>query len=133
MNSLTPKPPFDILIMSDLDRLGRDGAETPYAIKQLNMAGVAVFVTLDDKEVQMDSPSATLITQVQSFGAAMEREKARQRTSDAMVRKARNGQVTGGACFGYDNHDVNGPDGRRSHVERRVNEDEATVVRRIFE
>ena len=35
--------------------------------------------------------------------------------------------------FGYDNVDVVGPDGRRSHVERCINEAEASVVRRIFD
>ena len=38
----------------------------------------------------------------------MEREKARQRTGDAMARKARAGHVTGGRVFGYDNVDVMG-------------------------
>jgi site-specific DNA recombinase len=47
------------------------------------------------------------------------------------------GYVTGGRVFGYRNHDVAiGVDahGRpiRSHVERRINEDEAVVVREIF-
>ncbi len=50
-----------------------------------------------------------------------------------MERKARAGHVTGGRVFGYDNVDVLGPDGKRSHVERRINEAEAAVVRRIFE
>jgi site-specific DNA recombinase len=40
--------------------------------------------------------------------------------------------VTGGKVFGYTNHEVTTPDGRRSHVERRVNEKEAAVVRRVF-
>src|SRR5262249_39556966 len=34
--------------------------------------------------------------------------------------------------FGYDNVDVAGADGRRLHVVRRVNEEQAAVVRRIF-
>jgi hypothetical protein len=38
----------------------------------------------------------------------------------------------GGRVFGYDNVEVRGPDGTRSHVERRINEAEASVVRRIF-
>lgn len=49
-----------------------------------------------------------------------------------MSRKAKVGHVTGGRVFGYDNADVTGPDGRRSHVERR-NEAEAAVVRWIFQ
>jgi hypothetical protein len=35
--------------------------------------------------------------------------------------------------FGYDNVEIVGPDGQRSHVERRINEAEAAVVLRIFE
>ena len=35
--------------------------------------------------------------------------------------------------FGYDNVEMLGADGQRSHVERRINEAEAAVVRRIFE
>ena len=41
--------------------------------------------------------------------------------------------MTGGRAFGYDNVEVFGPDGRRSHVERRINEPEADVVRQIFQ
>jgi hypothetical protein len=36
-----------------------------------------------------------------TFGAELEREKARTRTRDAMVRKARAGHVMGGRKFGY--------------------------------
>src|SRR5262245_14370599 len=47
-------------------------------------------------------------------------------THEAMLRKARSGYVCGGSCFGYDNLRVDG------HVERRINESEAAVIRRIF-
>ena len=50
-----------------------------------------------------------------------------------MIRKARAGHVTGGRVFGYDNVPIVGTDGRRFHVERRVNDVEAVVVRTIFE
>ncbi len=36
-----------------------------------------------------------------TFSDELEREKARQRTYDAMSRKARAGHVTGGRVFGY--------------------------------
>ena len=57
-----------------------------------------------------------------AFADELEREKARQRTYDAMLRKAQAGHVTGGRVFGYDNVDVLGADGKRSHVERRIND-----------
>jgi DNA invertase Pin-like site-specific DNA recombinase len=68
-----------------------------------------------------------------TFADELEREKARQRTHDAMSRKARAGHVTGGRVFGYDNVEILDATGKRSHVERRINEAEAAVVRRIFE
>lgn len=36
------------------------------------------------------------------------------------------------AHFGYDNVDIDGGNGRRSHVERRINDAEAAIGRRIF-
>src|SRR5436190_578860 len=68
-----------------------------------------------------------------NFAAEMEREKARQRTYDAMVRKARALHVTGGKVYGYSNVDVLDPAGERIHVTRKKNADEAAVIRRIFE
>jgi hypothetical protein len=50
---------------------------------------------------------------------------------DAMTRKAAAGQVTGARVFGYDNREVLGASGQRSHAERQINEAEAGVVRRI--
>src|SRR5687767_7542731 len=85
MNALKPRPAFQVLIVSDLDRLGRESIETSYTIKQLNVAGVQVFAYLEDREIRSDSPIDALIMQVQAFGAAIEREKARTRTRDAMV------------------------------------------------
>ena len=68
-----------------------------------------------------------------AFADELEREKARQRTYDAMLRKARAGHVTGGRVFGYDNVEVKNASGERSHVTRVINDEEAAVVRRIFE
>ncbi len=53
-----------------------------------------------------------------NFAAEMEREKARQRTHDAVLRKARASHVACGTVYGYDNVEVvspaRGPDGRVS-------------------
>ncbi len=96
-------------------------------------AGVRVFFYLEDCERTLDSPTDKITLSLTTFADELEREKARQRTYDAMQRKARAGHLTGGRVFGYDNVEVVGADGQRSHVERRINEGEAAVVRRIFE
>jgi site-specific DNA recombinase len=62
-----------------------------------------------------------------AFADELEREKARQRTYDAMQRKARAGHVTGSACFGYRNIRT-----AAGHVERQIDNAEAEVIRRIF-
>ena len=130
----TPRPPFQVLVMSEESRLGREQIETAYLLKQLITAGVRVFYYLEDRERTLDSPTEKLLLSVATFADEMERVKARARTRDAMVRKARAGHVAGGRKYGYDNVDGDRrPTGSRSHVDRRINEAEAAVVRRIFE
>jgi hypothetical protein len=88
---------------------------------------------LEDRERTLDSAMDKVMLSLTNFAAEMEREKARQRTYDAMARKAKALHVTGGKVFGYDNVDVPGPNGKRQHVVRVVNDVQAAVVRNIFE
>ena len=128
MNALTPKSPFDVLVVSELGRLGREQLETGYALKQLSQAGVKVYSYLEAREVRLDTPIDKFLMSAVNFAAEIERDKARQRTYDAMHRKALAGHVTGGRVFGYDNVRTDaGP------VVRVINEPEAAAVRRIFE
>jgi DNA invertase Pin-like site-specific DNA recombinase len=133
MNSLKPRPAFQVLVMSEESRLGREAIETAYALKQIVTAGVRVFFYLEDRERTLDSPTDKIMLSLTAFADELEREKARQRTYDAMLRKAKAGHVCGGKTFGYDNVEITGTDGRRSHVARRINAAEAAIIRRIFE
>jgi site-specific DNA recombinase len=116
LNALKPRPPFQILVMSEESRLGRESIEVAYALKTFAQAGVRVFLYLEDRERTIDSPTEKLLMNVAAFADELERERARQRTYDAMARKARALHVTGGRTYGYDNVDVAGADGRRLHV-----------------
>jgi DNA invertase Pin-like site-specific DNA recombinase len=132
MNALKPRAPFQLLIMSEVSRLGREQIETAWALKQLSTAGVRCFSYLDDKELLMESATDKFLLSAVIFAAEIEREKARQRVTDSMMRKARQGFVTGGRCYGFVNREIRDPAGRRSHVEREINETEATIVREMF-
>lgn len=44
MNALKPSPTFQVLIMSETSRLGREAWETGYALKRILSAGVRVFL-----------------------------------------------------------------------------------------
>lgn len=132
MNALRPRPAFQALIMSEESRLGREAIETAYALKQIITAGVRVFFYLENRERTLESATDKLLMSVTAFADELEREKARQRVTDAMVRKAKAGHVCGGRTFDYDNVDVPGPSGDRAFVVYQINPDEAAVVRRIF-
>ena len=137
LGALAPKPRFDVLVMSEESRLGRESIETGRAFKQIVRAGVRVFVYLDGRELTLDSPADKFMLSAKSFASETERDMARKRTYDAMRAKAAACHVTGGRVFGYRNVDITvGKDasGRpmRSHVERQVHKPEAKVVRQIF-
>lgn len=138
MAALTPKAPFDVLVMSEESRLGRESIETAFAMKQLTQAGVRLFFYLERRERTLDTPIEKAMLALQTMADEMERHRARQRTFDALERKARAGHVTGGRVFGYDNVEVLGePDGagqrKRQFVQRVISPKEAEVVTTIFD
>ena len=89
--------------MSEESRLGREQIEVSYALKQLVTSNVRVFCYLPGAERTLDTAIDKAMLALQSMADEMEREKARQRTTDAMLRKARAGHVFGGRTFGFDN------------------------------
>ena len=139
MNSLKPRAPFDVLIMSEESRLGRESIEVGAVLKQIVQTDVRVFYYMDDCERTLNSPMEKVMMQLATFADELEREKARQRTFDAMLHKAKAGHVCGGRTFGYTNVDVLADavdaSGRakRAYVRHEICEPEAAVVRRIFD
>ena len=88
------------------------------------------------EELKFDSATDKFMVSAVAFAAELEREKASQRSRDALLRKAERGFNTGGRVYGYDNVPVYAQGGNdqpvRSHTEYRVNAAEAQVVRSIF-
>ena len=139
MNALKPRPPFQFLIMSEESRLGREAIQVSYAFKEIIDSGVRLFFYMTDQERKLENAMDKVMLSLSNFAAEMEREKASQRTYDAMLRKAKALHVTGNKVFGYDNVTIYGSetntDGtpRRQHVVRKINAQRAKVVVRIFE
>jgi site-specific DNA recombinase len=125
--ALEPRPPFGVLIVSELSRIGRASARTLYAVTQIEEAGVAIHGYLKGRVVTLEDEAGEVETMVDSLVASLERRRARQRTYDALRRRAEAGAVTGGRVFGYQN--VRNGDG---YVSRVIDEPEAATVRRIF-
>ena len=84
-----------------------------------------------DEPVRLDDAMAKFLVTARSFASELEREKISQRTREHLTTKARRGLNAGGRCYGCDNVDVmNGE--RRSHVDYKVNADQAEIVCEIF-
>jgi DNA invertase Pin-like site-specific DNA recombinase len=138
LRTLKPRAPFHFLIMSEESRLGREQIEVGWILKQIIDAGVRVFFYLEDRERTLDSAMDKMMMSLTNFAAEVERERASQRTHDAMIRKAKAGHVTGGRVYGYDNREIVSStlraDGRaqRQYVVRQINAAQAAVVRRIY-
>src|SRR5215467_7220974 len=125
--ALEPRPPFGVVIVSELSRIGRDTVRTPHAIMRIEEAGVEIRSYLSDAPISLADETSEIHTIFNSLAASFERRRARQRTYDALRRRAEAGAVTGGRVFGYRN-ERNGT----GYVHRVIDETEAAIVRRIF-
>jgi site-specific DNA recombinase len=123
---------FEVLLLTDKDRLGREQYETAYVLKKIDEAGVEVWEVNYARRINLDSPIDRFLVSAMGFAAEMERGQASIRTASKFRQKAEAGHVTGGRCYGYDNVEVKTASGKRQHVVRHINEAEADVVRRIF-
>lgn len=72
---LKPTAPFQVLIMSEESRLGREAIETAYALKQLVTAGVRVFFYLEDRERTLETPTDKIMLSLTTFADELERER----------------------------------------------------------
>jgi DNA invertase Pin-like site-specific DNA recombinase len=138
LNALKPAPPFDAVIMMEASRLGRDRLSTELVARDLFEAGVKIYYYLDDTEERLDTPEHRFVMAARGFAAEMEREKAKQRTRDALLARAKLGRVTGGVVFGYRNVPVHtGSDASgnplRAYVQHEIEPAEAAIVRGIFQ
>jgi len=127
LDALEPRPPFGILIVSELSRIGRDTARTPAAILQIEEAGVTIHGYLSRALITMVDEPGEMSTVLNSMLASFERRRAKERTLDALHKRFKAGAVTGGRVFGYTNY-RNG-DG---YVHRALAQDEAETIRRVF-
>ena len=119
--------PFQMLVIAEPSRLGREQIETAFVLKQITDAGVEVFGYLDGRPLAMTTAADKLMFSVQAMAAESERERGRQRVRDALVRKAKLGHVTGQQTYGY--RLVR----KGEHTEREIDDGQAAVVRRVFE
>lgn len=136
---------FDVIVMSEISRLGRDMVRNAVVIDDIRAAGVRLFYYLTNEEEFADTPEQRVMVTLKSFAAEMERARISERTRDALLRRAEKGYSTGGRVYGYDNYwvladgrRIIAPPGSRMKGEEKlrtewgINEEQAAVVRGIF-
>lgn len=119
---------FQAIVFFDLDRFGRNARHTMAALNTLTDLGITVWDYSNGQQVDLDSFEGELTTFLKARFAQQAREQARKHTREAMREKAKQGYVTGGKLFGYDNVRVG-----KGQTTRAVNEAEAAVVKSIYE
>ena len=129
-------PPFEVLVMSEASRLGRDMTRNAACVIEIIESRIKIFYYLTDEEEKAETPEQKIIAMLRGYASEVERVKAGQRSRDALARKAASGYNAGGVVYGYDNVPVyaDRPGGERvkSHTDYRLNEAQADVLRRIF-
>ena len=127
---------FDVLVMSEASRLGRDMTRNAFYLGEITDHGVRVFYYLSKEEERFDTPETRLMATLRGYASEVEREKASQRARDALERKAKKGFNTGGIVYGYDNVPVYavGQNGEqtKTHTDYAINQEQAQVISSIF-
>ncbi len=111
---------FDVVVVEALDRLGRKLADVADLHDRLGFAGVKLYAVATGGEITA-MHIGLLGTMAQLFLSDL-----REKTWRGQLGRALEGKIPGGKAFGYDV--VAAGEGG----ERRINEAEAEVVRRIF-
>lgn len=118
--------PFDVVVVSHEDRIGRDTFRSSLVIMRIIESGVRL-VSVASGERRLDTPTDELLLAISGFTGSAERHSVSRRVRAKSFDSARRGHATGSRAFGYDSVKVNG------HRELRVNPAQAEIVRWIFD
>ena len=125
--ALSPRPKFQVVVVWEQSRFGRDVARQLMAITEITEAGVEVWSVKDGGR---KLTSRDIVTLVGAWKAEEDNAETRDRVNRAHAARFEKNLVTGGSVFGYTNERVPGVD---KAVRRAINPKERNVVVRIFE
>jgi site-specific DNA recombinase len=119
--------PFEVLVLMDASRLGREMTDTAVLQRDIIRAGVRIFYTQSGQELVLVTPTDKLRASIENFSAEDYRHQIKVKTRTALFGRAARGQTSlGGLCYGYRSL----RDGARAY--RAIDEAQAAIVRRIF-
>ncbi len=113
---------FDVVLVDDLSRLGRDSEEVQRAVKRLRFAGVRLVGISDG--VDTDQKGHKVNVGLRGLMSELYLDDLAEKTHRGLMGRALNGASAGGLPYGYR---VGAKPG-----ERVIDPEQAAVVRRIF-
>ena len=140
LSSAAQRPkPFDVLLVDDSSRIARDIADAIRVMQKLKFLGIRVIYI--SQGIDSDSDQADALVAVHGLIDSMYLKELAKKVKRGLAGQMDRGFSTGAVQYGYDKIAVFDPsgakdaDGRPIVVGRRiqVNEEEATIIRRIFE
>ena len=116
---------FTVLLAEALDRISRDQEDVAGVFKRMAFAGVKI-ITLSEGEI------THLHVGLKGTMNALFLKDLADKTRRGMRGRVEAGKAGGGLCYGYEVVKRNDASGEPVRGERRINEGEAEIVRRIF-
>jgi DNA invertase Pin-like site-specific DNA recombinase/vacuolar-type H+-ATPase subunit E/Vma4 len=116
---------FQVVLAEALDRISRDQEDVAGVFKRMAFAGVKI-ITLSEGEI------THLHVGLKGTMNALFLKDLADKTRRGMRGRVEAGRAGGGLCYGYDVVKRNDAAGEPVRGERRINEAEAEIVRRIF-
>lgn len=117
---------FDVLIAEGLDRLSRDQEHTAALYKQLRYLGIPI-VTIAEGDV------SEIHIGIKGTMSALYIKDLAQKTHRGLEGRVRDGKAAGGISYGYRLARTISSDGSFNTGERTIDDEEARVIRRVFE
>lgn len=115
------RPGVEAVIVTRLDRLGRDAAENLACLRRF-ATGKVGLISISDR-LDLSTPQGRAMAGVASVFSELERELIGQRTSEALARLRESGRCYGPTPYGFD----------RAGDLLTANPDEARVVEQILD
>ena len=116
---------YQVVLAEAMDRLSRDQEDIAGLFKRMQFAGVRI-VTLSEGDVSQ------LHVGLKGTMNALFLKDLADKTRRGQRGRIEKGKAGGGLCYGYDVVKTIGSDGQPTTGERRINQVEADIVRRIF-
>ena len=117
---------FDIILAEALDRLSRDQEDIAGIYKRMRFAGVRI-ITVSEGEI------SNLHIGLKGTMNALYLQDLADKTRRGLRGRIEAGKSGGGLCYGYDVVERVDDNGEPLRGDRKINETEVAIVRRIFE